>query len=117
LGITAPSAKAPNSAWMPSHSVVHAEASLGNLNTLSQVGLLFFMFLVGLEFNPRLMRGRGHAAVVTSHVSIIAIVGDAAATAIAASTMWHHERWPGGIVTASAAGTSTSSPTRPRAGR
>jgi Kef-type K+ transport system membrane component KefB len=45
--------------------------SLGNLNTLSQVGLLFFMFLVGLEFNPRLMRGRGHAAVVTSHVSII----------------------------------------------
>jgi Kef-type K+ transport system membrane component KefB/nucleotide-binding universal stress UspA family protein len=45
--------------------------SLGYLNTLSQVGLLFFMFLVGLEFDPKLLRGRGHAAVVTSHVSII----------------------------------------------
>src|SRR5688572_15023474 len=45
-------------------------ASLGYLNTLSEVGLLFFMFLVGLEFDPRLLRGRGHTAVVTSHVSI-----------------------------------------------
>jgi Kef-type K+ transport system membrane component KefB len=45
--------------------------SLGYLNTLSQVGLLFFMFLVGLEFDPKLLRGRGHAAVVISHVSII----------------------------------------------
>ena len=46
--------------------------SLGRLDTLSQVGLLFFMFLVGLEFDPKLLRGRGHAAVVISHVSIIA---------------------------------------------
>jgi Kef-type K+ transport system membrane component KefB/nucleotide-binding universal stress UspA family protein len=46
-------------------------ASLGFLNVLSQVGLLLFMFLVGLEFDTRLMRGRGHTAVVTSHVSII----------------------------------------------
>jgi Kef-type K+ transport system membrane component KefB/nucleotide-binding universal stress UspA family protein len=46
-------------------------ASLGFLNALSQVGLLLFMFLVGLEFDTRLLRGRGHTAVVTSHVSII----------------------------------------------
>jgi Kef-type K+ transport system membrane component KefB/nucleotide-binding universal stress UspA family protein len=46
--------------------------SLVYLNTLSQVGLLLFMFLVGLEFDPRLLRGRGHTAVVTSHVSIAA---------------------------------------------
>lgn len=46
--------------------------SLGYLNILSQVGLLFFMFLVGIEFDPKLLRGRGHAVVVTSHVSIIA---------------------------------------------
>jgi Kef-type K+ transport system membrane component KefB len=45
--------------------------SLAHLQTLSQVGLLFFMFLVGLEFDPRLLRGRGHAALVTSHVSIV----------------------------------------------
>jgi Kef-type K+ transport system membrane component KefB/nucleotide-binding universal stress UspA family protein len=46
--------------------------SLGYLNTLSQIGLVLFMFLVGLEFDPRLLRGRGHTAFVTSHVSIAA---------------------------------------------
>lgn len=46
-------------------------ASLGYLNALSQIGLIVFMFLVGLELEPRLLRGRGHAAVVTSHASII----------------------------------------------
>src|SRR5689334_17362535 len=48
------------------------QGSLGFLNALSQVGLLVFMFLVGLELNPQVMREKGHVAVVTSHVSIIA---------------------------------------------
>jgi Kef-type K+ transport system membrane component KefB len=39
---------------------------------LSQVGLVLFMFLVGLELNPQTLRERGHTAVVTSHASIIA---------------------------------------------
>jgi Kef-type K+ transport system membrane component KefB len=47
-------------------------ASLGALHSLSQVGLLLFMFLIGLELNPKLLRGRGHTAVVTSHASIVA---------------------------------------------
>jgi len=47
-------------------------ASMGFLNTLCQIGLVLFMFLVGLELDPRLLKGRGHIAVVTSHVSIIA---------------------------------------------
>ena len=42
------------------------------LNTLSQVGVICFLFLVGLELDPRLIRNRGHAAVVISHVSIVA---------------------------------------------
>jgi Kef-type K+ transport system membrane component KefB/nucleotide-binding universal stress UspA family protein len=46
--------------------------SLGYLDTLSQIGLVLFMFLVGLEFDPRLLRGRGRTAVITSHVSIVA---------------------------------------------
>jgi Kef-type K+ transport system membrane component KefB len=46
--------------------------SLGYLNSLSQIGLLLFMFLVGLELDPQILRGRGHMALVTSHVSIIA---------------------------------------------
>lgn len=52
------------SAWL------FAPGSLGFLSSISQVGLLVFMFLVGLELNPGLLRGRGHTAVVTSHVSI-----------------------------------------------
>ncbi|HET7767214.1 MAG TPA: cation:proton antiporter, partial [Chloroflexota bacterium] len=41
-------------------------ASLGFLSSLSQVGLLIFMFLVGLELDPHRLRGNGHTAVVTS---------------------------------------------------
>lgn len=45
--------------------------SLGALQVLSQIGLVLFMFLVGLELEPRLLRGQGETAVVTSHASII----------------------------------------------
>lgn len=47
-------------------------ASLGHLNSLSQVGLLIFMFLVGLDLDLRQLRKLGRAAVMTSQVSIIA---------------------------------------------
>ncbi len=47
-------------------------ASLGFLNSISQIGLLIFMFLVGLELDPKLLRGKSHTAVVTSHASILA---------------------------------------------
>jgi Kef-type K+ transport system membrane component KefB/nucleotide-binding universal stress UspA family protein len=45
--------------------------SLTHLGPLSQIGVLLFMFLVGLDLDPRLLRNRGHAAVVTSHASIV----------------------------------------------
>jgi len=45
-------------------------SSLGFLNALSQVGLVFFMFTVGLSLNPRELHEHGHVAVLTSHVSI-----------------------------------------------
>ncbi len=41
------------------------------LNVLSQVGLIFFMFLIGLELNPKYLRGNLEIAVLTSHVSIL----------------------------------------------
>jgi Kef-type K+ transport system membrane component KefB/nucleotide-binding universal stress UspA family protein len=58
---------APN-AW----STVFPPASIESLNMLSQIGVIFFLFLVGLELDPKLLRKRGHAAVVISHVSILA---------------------------------------------
>jgi len=47
-------------------------SSLGFLNALSQVGIIVFMFLVGLGINPKELKKQGHAAVLTSHVSITA---------------------------------------------
>jgi Kef-type K+ transport system membrane component KefB/nucleotide-binding universal stress UspA family protein len=46
-------------------------ASMGLLGLLSQVGLILFMFLVGLEFDATLLRGRGHTAIAISHTSIV----------------------------------------------
>ena len=44
--------------------------SLDFVNALSQVGVLLFMFLVGLELNPYVLRGQGKAALITSWSSI-----------------------------------------------
>ena len=47
-------------------------ASLGQLNVLSQLGLVVFMFLVGLSLDSDELSGNSQVAVVTSHASIIA---------------------------------------------
>ena len=44
--------------------------SLGYLNTLSQVGLIFFMFLIGAELNLGELRRRGRTAVFVSNAGI-----------------------------------------------
>ena len=46
-------------------------SSLDFINALSQVGLVVFMFLVGLELNPKVIEKNGRSAIVISHVSII----------------------------------------------
>jgi Kef-type K+ transport system membrane component KefB len=42
------------------------------LGVISEVGVILYMFLVGLELDPGLLKRRGHAAVAISHASIIA---------------------------------------------
>ena len=56
--------------------------SIGNLNVLSQMGLVLFMFLVGLMLHPRELRDSGHTAVLVSHVSIVFPFTIAAALAL-----------------------------------
>jgi Kef-type K+ transport system membrane component KefB len=45
--------------------------SLDYLNSISQIGLLVFMFLIGLELDLNILRGRGRTTVITSQISII----------------------------------------------
>lgn len=58
--------------WIAPHfsAFLFPPASLGYLNALSQVGVVVFMFLVGLRINPKELKSQGHSAVLTSHVSI-----------------------------------------------
>ncbi|HEY3971924.1 MAG TPA: cation:proton antiporter [Candidatus Sulfotelmatobacter sp.] len=60
--------------WLSPHSssYLFPPSSLGFLNALSQIGVLVFMFVVGLGINPRELKKQGHAAVLTSHVGISA---------------------------------------------
>ena len=41
------------------------------IDVLAQIGLVLFMFLIGLELDVRLIRGRGQAAAAVSHASIV----------------------------------------------
>jgi len=45
--------------------------SLGNLQFLSQIGLILFMFVVGMELDLKVLKNKAHEAVVISHASII----------------------------------------------
>lgn len=41
------------------------------LGVIAQLGVVLYMFLVGLELNPALLKQRSHAMVATSHASIV----------------------------------------------
>jgi len=45
--------------------------SLGNLQFLSQIGLILFMFMVGMELDLNTLKNKANDAVVISHASII----------------------------------------------
>ena len=46
-------------------------ASLGNLQFLSQIGLILFMFVIGMELDLKALKNKANDAVIISHASII----------------------------------------------
>jgi len=47
------------------------QQSLGNLQFLSQIGLILFMFVVGMELDLTVLKNRAQDALVISHASIV----------------------------------------------
>ena len=47
------------------------DASMPILQLLSQIGVLLFMFVVGLQLEPSHLRGRAQTAIAVSHFSIV----------------------------------------------
>lgn len=59
-------------AYFPEFSAfIFPASSLGNLSVLSQIGLVLFMFVVGMELDLKILKNQAHEAVVISHASII----------------------------------------------
>lgn len=58
--------------YFPEFSVtLFPKESLGNLQFLSQIGLILFMYVIGMELDLKILKNRANDAVVISHVSII----------------------------------------------
>jgi Kef-type K+ transport system membrane component KefB len=57
--------------WPAASQFLFPAASLGTLSLFSQVGVILFMFVAGLELDTSHLRHRAHTAVAVSHVSIV----------------------------------------------
>ncbi len=58
--------------WPSGQAFLIPEEVLPRLNTLAQLGVVLFVFLIGLELDLGKLKGRGPLALVVSHVSIAA---------------------------------------------
>ena len=52
-------------------SLLFPKESLGNLQFLSQIGLILFMFVIGMELDLKVLKNKAKEAVVISHASIV----------------------------------------------
>jgi len=50
---------------------IFPESSLENIGFLSQIGLILFMFIVGMELNLRTIKNKANNALIISHTSIV----------------------------------------------
>lgn len=57
--------------WPEAMHAIFPASTLNNLQFLSQIGLAFFMFIVGMELDISKIRRKAHDAVMISHASII----------------------------------------------
>lgn len=58
--------------WFPEYTAfLFPKTSLSNLQFFSQIGLLLFMFVVGMELDLKVLRTKAKDAIVISHASII----------------------------------------------
>lgn len=58
--------------YLPEYSaMLFPLESLGNLQFLSQIGLILFMFVIGMELDLKVLKNKANDAVVISHASIV----------------------------------------------
>jgi len=57
--------------WPDAMAFILPQAVMPHLGVLAQLGVILYMFLVGLELNSELLRSRAHATVAISHASIV----------------------------------------------
>lgn len=58
--------------YFPEYSaLLFPKESLGNLQFLSQIGLILFMFVIGMELDLKVLKNKANDAVVISHASIV----------------------------------------------
>ena len=58
--------------YFPDYSaMLFPKESLGNLQFLSQIGLMLFMFVIGMELDLKVLKNKANDAVVISHASIV----------------------------------------------
>jgi Kef-type K+ transport system membrane component KefB len=57
--------------WPEVQGALFPASSMDTLRLLSQIGVILFMFAVGMELDVQQLRGQAHAAVLVSHASIV----------------------------------------------
>lgn len=57
--------------WPEAAAFILPASVAPHLGMIAQLGVILYMFLVGLELNPELLRKRAHSTVAISHASII----------------------------------------------
>ncbi|HEY6245020.1 MAG TPA: cation:proton antiporter, partial [Pyrinomonadaceae bacterium] len=57
--------------WPQASAFLFPQSSMGTLGVLSQVGVVLFMFVVGMELDLKHLRERASTAIMVSHASIV----------------------------------------------